>query len=153
MSNYYNAFEMSPVPQPSEDAVPPEPFRGIYGMPMFVTISTVDLASSEEFWGQGLGFFNLFAIPDRFTHLRRWAFQDVLLVPTGEETDVVPTATVSFACVLSEIDTIAAACEKLRPGCTRGPTHTPWNTVDVEIITPENVKVVFTAAKPLEPNS
>ena len=39
----FNAFEMSPVPAPSEDAQPPEPFRGIYGMPMFVTVPTSDL--------------------------------------------------------------------------------------------------------------
>lgn len=122
-------------------------------MPMFVTVPTADLAASEEFWSQGLGFFNLFAIPGRFTHLRRWAFQDVLLVPTGEATGAVPAMSISFACVLSEVDTIAAACEKLVPGCTHGPTQTPWNTVDVEVITPENVRVVFTAAKPLDPNS
>ncbi len=39
MSDYYNAFEMSPVPAPGPDAVPPEPFRGIYGMPASVTNS------------------------------------------------------------------------------------------------------------------
>jgi hypothetical protein len=31
--SYRNAFEMSPVPAPGPDAVPPEPFRGSYGMP------------------------------------------------------------------------------------------------------------------------
>lgn len=35
---YYNAFEISPVPAPGPDAVAPEPFRGIYGMPAFVNI-------------------------------------------------------------------------------------------------------------------
>ena len=42
----FNAFEMSPVPTPSKDAQPPEPFHGIYGMPMFVTVPTSDLS----FW-------------------------------------------------------------------------------------------------------
>ena len=61
MSYYYNAFEMSPVPAPAPDAVPPEPFRGIYGMPAFATIPTSDLAASVDFWVRGLGFFELFA--------------------------------------------------------------------------------------------
>src|SRR3954466_5351661 len=72
MSDYYNAFEMSPVPAPGPDAVPPEPFRGIYGMPAFVTIPTSDFAASVDFWIRGLGFFELFSIPGRVVHLRRW---------------------------------------------------------------------------------
>jgi len=44
----FNAFEMSPVPAPSEDAQPPEPFHGIYGMPMFVTVPTSDLDASVD---------------------------------------------------------------------------------------------------------
>jgi len=30
MSDFYNAFETSPVPAPGPDAVPPDLFRGIY---------------------------------------------------------------------------------------------------------------------------
>lgn len=153
MSNYYNAFEMSPVPTPAVDAVAPEPFHGIYGMPMFLTVPTTDLAASEQFWRDGFGFFNLFSIPGSLVHLRRWAFQDVLLVPTGEPSDVLLAATVSFACVLSEIGTIGAACEAARPGCAMEPRDTPWNTVDLEIVTPENLRVVFSAAKPFGPES
>ena len=163
MSNYYNAFEMSPVPTPGVDAVAPEPFRGIYGMPMFVIVPTRDLAASERFWRDALGFFNLFAIPGSLTHLRRGAFQDVLLVPaatqpdtdTDFDTDIdaAPAASVSFACVLGEIESIAAACESVRPGCAKGPRATPWNTVDLEITTPERLRVTFTAAKPFDPAS
>lgn len=80
MSDYYNAFEISPVPTPGPDAVAPEPFRGIYGMPAFVKIPTGDLAASVDFWTRGLGFIELFTIPGSLVHLRRWAFQDVLLV-------------------------------------------------------------------------
>ena len=71
MSDYYNAFEMSPVPAPGPDAVPPEPFRGIYGMPAFVTIPTSDLAASVDFWIRGLGFFELFSIPGRKARVTR----------------------------------------------------------------------------------
>jgi len=151
MVNYYNAFEISPVPPPGPDVKPPEVYRGIYGMPMFVTIPTSDLAASVDFWVRGLGFIDLFTIPGRLTHLRRWAFQDALLVPSG--TGEVPAVSVSFACVLGQIDAIAQACEALLPGCTTGPRPTPWNTVDLQVITPENAPVVLTAARPLEPGS
>jgi hypothetical protein len=55
--------------------------------------------------------------------------------------------------VLSEVGRIAEACEAQRPGCTEGPRHTPWNTVDVEVVTPENARVILTAAKPFDPAS
>ena len=146
MSDYYNAFEISPVPAPG-----PEIYRGIYGMPMFVTIPTSDLAASVDFWVRGLGFVDLFTIPGRLAHLRRWAFQDVLLVPAGS--GEVPAMSVSFACVLGQIDDIAQACESLALGCTTGPAPTLWNTVDLQVSTPENARVVLTAARPLQPGS
>jgi hypothetical protein len=152
MADYYSAFEMSPVPVPAVDAVAPEVCRAIYGMPMFVTVPTGDLAVSVEFWVRGLGFFDLFTIPGRLTHLRRWAFQDVLLV-AGEPVVAAPAVSVSFACVLGQIDEIVAACEEVLPGCTTGPKQTPWNTVDVEVVTPENARVVLTAARPYDPAS
>jgi catechol 2,3-dioxygenase-like lactoylglutathione lyase family enzyme len=120
-------------------------------MPMFVTIPTSDLAASVDFWVRGLGFVELFTVPDRLTHLRRWAFQDALLAPTGAGD--LPALSVSFACVLSQLDTLAKTCEALIPGCTTGPAPTPWNTVDLQVITPENARVVLTAARPLEPDS
>ncbi|APE22098.1 MULTISPECIES: VOC family protein [Streptomyces] len=151
MSDYYDAFEMSPVPSPGPDAVPPEPFRGIYGMPAFVTIPTSDLAASVDFWVRGLGFFELFGIPGTLVHLRRWAFQDVLLVHTENVPERAPAMSFSFAGVLSQVDPLVEACRALRPDAVDGPRDTPWNTRDVTVITPENARVVFTAAKPFDP--
>ncbi len=74
---------VSPVPLPALDATPPEVHRGIYGMPVFLTVPTPDLAASADSWIRGLGFIDLFSVPGQVTHLRRWAFQDVLLVPGG----------------------------------------------------------------------
>jgi len=153
VSDYYNAFEMSPVPAPGPDAVAPEPFRGIYGMPAFVTIPTGDLAASVDFWTRGLGFFELFSIPGRVVHLRRWAFQDVLLVPAADVAEQAPAMSVSFACVLDQVEPVAEACRALRPDAVDGPRDTPWNTRDVEVITPENARVVLTAAKLFDPAS
>lgn len=142
----------SPVPVPALDATPPEIYRGYYGMPMYVTVPTHDLAASKEFWTRGLGFVDLFSIPDRLTHLRRWAFQDILLV-IGEPPGEAPATSVGVSCVLGQIDPIAARCEELLPGCTRGPREMPWNSVELTVITPEKARVVMTAARPLDPHS
>ncbi|MFG2869703.1 VOC family protein [Streptomyces sp. NPDC048338] len=151
MSDYYDAFEMSPVPTPGPDAVPPEPFAGIYGMPAFVSIPTRDLDVSVDFWIRGLGFFELFRIPGTLVHLRRWAFQDVLLVSAENVPEQPPAMSFSFAGVLSQVDALVEACRALDPNATDGPRDTPWNTRDVEVITPENARIVFTAAKPFDP--
>ncbi|WP_227997865.1 VOC family protein [Nocardia australiensis] len=151
MSDYYNAFEMSPVPNAGPDAVAPEPFRGIYAMPTFVKIPTSDMAASVDFWVRGLGFIELFSVPDGVVHLRRWAFQDVLLVPAGSIPEQAPEMSVSFSCVLDQLDSVVEACRALRPNSVDGPRDTPWNTRDVEVITPENARIVFTAAKPFDP--
>jgi len=143
---------VSPVPTPALDAVAPEAYRGFYGMPMFPTIPTGDLDASKDFWIRGLGFIDLFSIPGRLTHLRRWAFQDVLLVP-GEPAAVASAMSISVACVPSQLDTVAAACERLVPGCTSGPDEMPWNSVELTVVTPENARVVLTAARPIDPNS
>ncbi|MER5967335.1 VOC family protein [Streptomyces sp. NPDC002057] len=151
MSDYYNAFDISPVPDPGPDAVPPELFRGIYGMPAFATIPTGDLSASVDFWVRGLGFFELFSIPGRLVHLRRWAFQDVLLVSEGSASEQVPAMSLGFACVLGQVDSLVEACRAVRPDSVDGPRDTPWNTRDVEVTTPENARIVFTAAKPFDP--
>lgn len=152
MSDLFNAFEISPVPVPGPDAVAPEPFRGIYGMPMFLTVPSADLARSERFWTEGLGFFTLFSLPGQVIHLRRWAFQDVLLVP-GTPAAAPQSSIVTFACVLSQIEQLVADCERLEPGSAAEPKQTPWNTVDVEAVTPDGTRVVMTAARPFDPDS
>ncbi|MFI5721034.1 VOC family protein [Nocardia sp. NPDC051750] len=153
MSDYYEAFEMSPVPPPGPDVVAPDLFRGIYGMPAFVTIPTSDLAASTDFWVRGLGFFELFGIPGTLVHLRRWAFQDVLLVAATDTPEQAPAMSVSFSCVLGQVDSVVESCRALRPDSVDGPRDTPWNTRDIEVITPENARVVFTAAKAFDPDS
>ena len=60
---------------------------------------------------------------------------------------------VSFACVPGQIDQIAARCEELLPGCTSGPREMEWNSIELTIITPENTRIVMTAAQPIDPHS
>ncbi|WP_283135373.1 VOC family protein [Rhizohabitans arisaemae] len=152
MTDYYEAFDISPVPPPGPDATPPEIYRGIYGMPMFVIVPTPHLAASVDFWTRGLGFIDFFTVPGQVTHLRRWAFQDALLIPTGT-LPTPSTVSIGFSCVLSQVDEIAQACTTLVPGCTTGPRQTPWNTVELEVVTPENARVIMTAARPLDLDS
>ncbi|MBB5791211.1 VOC family protein [Jiangella mangrovi] len=152
MTDTFNAFEISPVPEPGPDAVAPEVYRGIYGMPMFVIVPTEDLAASVDFWTNGLGFIDLFTVPGGVTHLRRWAFQDVLLVP-GPAASERPTMTVSFSCVESQLDGLVRSCEATLPGSTTGPEPTPWNSLELHVVTPERAHVVMTAARPWDPDS
>ncbi|MDT0301326.1 hypothetical protein [Streptomonospora wellingtoniae] len=60
---------------------------------------------------------------------------------------------VGFACVLSQVDPFVQACRALRPSSVDGPRDTPWNTRDAVVATPENARIVFTAAKPFDPAS
>lgn len=70
-NNLYPAFSISPVPQPTADTPTPELFRGMYGMPSFLTVPTADLEASANFWIEGLGFFDFFSAASQFVHLRR----------------------------------------------------------------------------------
>ncbi|MFC0602170.1 VOC family protein [Streptomyces palmae] len=143
---------ISPVPLPDLDAVAPEPYSGFYGMPVYSSLPTRDLAASKDFWVRGLGFIDLFSIPGQVVHLRRWAFQDVLLVP-GEQAAQTPAMSICFSCVPSQIEEIAARCEEFVPGCTSGPREMPWNSLELTVVTPENARVVMTAARPIDPDS
>jgi catechol 2,3-dioxygenase-like lactoylglutathione lyase family enzyme len=139
----------SPVPLPAVDAADPGVYREIYGMPAFVTVPTADLEASKRFWIDGLGFIDLFSVPAQVTHLRRWAFQDVLLVP-GEPA---PSATsINFAAVPGQLDELVKRCEQLLPGCTDGPHEKPWNSLELTVTTPEQTRVVMTAARPIDRN-
>ncbi|MFI6027596.1 VOC family protein [Amycolatopsis magusensis] len=143
----------SPVPMPGPGVTAPEPYREFYGMPMFVILPTADVEESKDFWIRGLGFIDLFSAPrNQVVHLRRWAFQDVLLVP-GEPMPEPTLMSTSFSCVLDEIEPIAARCEELRPGSTTAPVEQPWNSVELTVITPENARVVMTAARRIDPDS
>ena len=155
MSEYFDAFDRGATTERGVAAVAPEVFRGIYAMPAFVKIETGDLVASTDFWVRGLGFIELFSIPGRVVHLRRWAFQDVLLVPADATPHDAGNAvvTVSFSCVMSQLDEVAGACRTMMPDSVTGPYDTPWNTRDVEVRTPEGVRVVFTAPRDIDPDS
>ena len=47
----YTGAGISPVPEPGKDAEPPEPYRGIYLMPMFMCLYSHDL-KNQRFSGR-----------------------------------------------------------------------------------------------------
>lgn len=155
MSTHFDSFDISPVSRPSWDAPAAENFHGIYGMPSFTTVRTADLPTSVRFWTEALGFFALFEIPGQLVHLRRWAFQDVLLVPgtSAPESGSGSSMFVNFSCVLNQIEPLVAACRWFDDVVVTGPRDTPWNSREVEVVTPERARVVFTAAKPYDPTT
>src|SRR5690349_16679075 len=63
----------------------------IYVMPAFATLTVSDLAASRSWYVDGLGFAVLAEVPGPsgsvvLIHLRRWRYQDLLLVP-GRSSD------------------------------------------------------------------
>ncbi|MSD91257.1 VOC family protein [Bifidobacterium asteroides] len=147
----YTGAGTSPVPEPGKDAEPPEPYRGVYLMPMFMCLYSHDLEESEVFWTQGLGFINLYTMPGVMIHLRRWTFQDVLLRKSGPnagspDADMESIGSLSVAVTEKQICKIVDACERLRPGSTSAPSRKPWNSLEARIHTPEGLILILTAA-------
>ena len=147
----YTGASISPVPEPGKNAEPPEPYRGIYLMPMFMCLYSDDLEESEVFWTQGLGFINLYTMPGMMIHLRRWAFQDVLIRKSGSntgnsDTDMESIGSLSVAVTEKQISKIVDACERLRPGSTSALLRKPWNSLEARIHTPEGLALTLTAA-------
>ena len=63
-----------------------------------------------------------------------------------------PEVTVTVATTESEFD--RAITGRVRYDVVvADPRDTPWGSRDVEVITPEKVRIIFTAAKPFDPNS
>jgi hypothetical protein len=71
----------------------------------------------------------------------------------GEPPTETPRATLSVACVPSQEDEVREACESLVPGSTSAPRRTPWNALELRVVTPERFAVTLTAARPLDPRS
>lgn len=147
----YAGVSISPVPEPGKGTEPPEPYRGIYLMPMFMCLYSHDLEESEVFWTQGLGFINLYTMPGMMIHLRRWAFQDVLIRKSGSNvggaySDMESIGSLSIAVTEQQIGKIVEICEHLRPGSTSAPARKPWNSLEATILTPEGLALTLTAA-------
>ncbi|MGB3187381.1 MAG: VOC family protein [Ornithinimicrobium sp.] len=124
--------------------------RDIYPMPAFITLTTSDLSASTQ-WYEAVGFINLFAMPGpdgspALVHLRRWRYQDVLLVPGQPGPGI--GSVLSIAAEARELAGIAEAAAALTLGTAGTPTPTAWNTIDLHLTDPDGYKLTFTARAP-----
>jgi hypothetical protein len=121
----------------------------IYPMPAFVTIESSNLDRTVDFFVNGLDFVNLFSLPGPdgrpvLVHLRRWRYQDILVVPGAPQ----PGAgwSISMAALANDLPALAARASAHTT--VDGPRDTPWNTRDVTVTDPDGYRVVFTARRP-----
>lgn len=130
--------------------------RDIYGMPAFASLSTSDMAASRS-WYATLGFVELAVMPPdadepQLVHLRRYRYQDLLLVPADGPVRA-GDVRLGFAHAgpLDELDTIAAAAGEHGGGRVEGPMRTPWHTIDLVAHDPDGHVVALTARSPEPP--
>lgn len=140
--------------------------REIYVMPAFATLTVADLAASRA-WYAALGFVELAVLPPGadsevsthpvLVHLRRYRYQDLLLVPSDDDREGSPThgarALLSFAHTgpLEQLETLASALSDLGTGAVDGPRTTPWFAVELEATDPDGHVVVLTARSDTPP--
>lgn len=136
-------------------AAAPEPVidRSIYGMPAFVSLAVADLVRSRRFYTEALDWIVLAAIPgpggsDVLVHLRRWRYQDILLV--GGAVEVGHGMSISVAADPDELDGLAAQVLAAGVGSCSGPDDSPWNTltVTVTVTDPDGYRLTYTARRP-----
>lgn len=143
-------------PEASVEVPKPVIDLSIYVMPAFVTLSVSNLERSRRWYVEGLGFALLASVPGpsgevALLHLRRWRYQDVLLVPARHPLAPLPVER-SIRLTLSahgtNLDALVASARVIDGGSVEGPTITPWNTLDVLARDPDGYEVVFTSTLP-----
>lgn len=130
--------------------------RDIYGMPAFVSLAVPDVRAAASWFTGALDFVELFAMPPGhdpvLIHLRRWRYQDILVrrADTGQVSaePITGGVQVSFAAEYDELDGLAERARGFGAADIVGPRDTPWNTRDLEVTTPQGLRLVFTARRP-----
>lgn len=130
------------VPTPRVDT-------SIYAMPFFATLSVTDLQTSTRWYVDGLDFVVLAQLPG-LTHLRRWRYQDVLLIPRAEPAPPAPSWRIRLTCSAegTDLDGLAARARQHGGGTVEEPVITPWNTRDLITRDPDGFTLVFTSLAP-----
>lgn len=125
----------------------------IYPMPMFLRLEVSDLDRSRAFYTRALDLIELAVLPPSgppfLVHLRRWRYQDVLLVPARGPVSPAVGLGLSLA---AEHDELAGLAERARAfgAPVEGPADTPWNTTDVTVTDPDGLRITYTARRPVE---
>ncbi len=148
---------------PGEVEVPvPAIDLSIYVMPACATLAVSDLDASRRWYVEGLGFAVLAEVPGpsggvALIHLRRWRYQDLLLVP-GRSPDASPARGIrlTFSAHGADLDALVAQARTVGGGIggvggvVEGPCATPWNTRDVVARDRDGYEVVFTSTLPVD---
>lgn len=131
----------------------------IYVMPACATLEVSDLDASRRWYVEGLGFAVLAEVPGptggvALLHLRRWRYQDLLLVP-GRSPNAVPARGIrlTFSAHGTDLDALveqARAVGGSIGGVVEGPSATPWNTCDVVARDRDGYEIVFTSMLPVD---
>lgn len=126
----------------------------IYPMPLFVRLEVTDLARSRAFYTGALDFVELAVLPGpggtpMLVHLRRWRYQDLLLVPARGPVRAAQGLGVGLA---AERDALPGLAERARAAGAEveGPVDTPWNTVDVTATDPDGLRLTYTAPRSVD---
>ena len=140
----------APTPPEGFEVPVPEIDREIYAMPMFATLPVQDLDTSRA-WYAALGFVELAVMPGpdgsvQLVHLRRYRYQDLLLVPAAGEVSA-GDARLGFAHtgLVEDLEAVAAALREVGGGQVVGPSTTAWHAVELEARDPDGHIVVLTA--------
>lgn len=131
----------------------------IYVMPARATLMVSDLDASRRWYVEGLGFAVLAEVPGptggvALLHLRRWRYQDLLLVP-GRGPDASPARGIRLTYSAHSAD-LDALVEQARAvggnigGVVEGPSATPWNTCEVVARDRDSYEIVFTSTLPVD---
>lgn len=147
-----------PNPAPEGFEVPEHRIdREIYAMPAFTTLAVRDIDTSRG-WYETLGFVVLAEMgtgPGRLVHLRRYRYQDLLLVSADPDDPVARASRVrtsfSHTGPLDDLDRISCALAEFGHGQVEGPTTTPWYAVELVAVDDDGHEVVLTARSPEPP--
>ena len=123
----------------------------VYPMPMFVRLAASDPLRTVDFFTRVLDFDVMFRGPDAdgvpvLVHLRRYKYQDILVMPSRRSVQPSAALTVSFAA--ADADALDALAERIRrhaPDVLDGPRDMPWNARELTVRDPDGHAFVFFA--------
>lgn len=119
--------------------------RSIYPMPQFVTLRAADPGRSARWYEGAAGFVVLATLqagPGELVHLRRWRYQDVLLV-TGVPAPGDGVRVNVSAGTDDDLDERARRAVELGGRIVEGPVRRPYNVVELVLADPDGYQLVL----------
>ena len=125
-----------------------ETTRDIYPMPAFVTLTVTDVDRSVDWYTNALDFVELARMP-HLVHLRRFRYQDILLLPARPGQQISPGRGWAFSLRGGPgLEDLGRRIEEHSPGSSEGPQRTPWNVIELRCTDPDGHLVVLSERVP-----